>query len=43
MRVLVLLIIPAVDLKGGKCVRLIQGQKDREIVYGADPVEMALK
>ncbi|MBT3349829.1 MAG: 1-(5-phosphoribosyl)-5-[(5-phosphoribosylamino)methylideneamino]imidazole-4-carboxamide isomerase [Nitrospinaceae bacterium] len=38
-----MLIIPAVDLKGGKCVRLIQGQKDREIVYGADPVGMALK
>ncbi len=36
-----MLIIPAVDLKGGKCVRLIQGQKDREIVYGADPVEAA--
>ncbi|HBK80878.1 MAG TPA: 1-(5-phosphoribosyl)-5-((5-phosphoribosylamino)methylideneamino)imidazole-4-carboxamide isomerase [Nitrospinae bacterium] len=37
-----MLIIPAVDLKGGKCVRLIQGQKEREIVYGADPVESAL-
>jgi phosphoribosylformimino-5-aminoimidazole carboxamide ribotide isomerase len=34
------LIIPAVDLKGGKCVRLIQGRKENEIVYGDDPVEM---
>ncbi len=38
-----MLIIPAVDLKGGKCVRLVQGRKDREIVYGADPVESALR
>ena len=41
-RALILLIIPAVDLKGGKCVRLIRGQKEREIVYGADPVASAL-
>ena len=34
------LIIPAVDLKGGKCVRLIQGRREREIVYGGDPVAM---
>lgn len=34
------LIIPAVDLKGGKCVRLIQGRREDEIVYGDDPVEM---
>ena len=39
----VLLLIPAVDLKGGKCVRLIQGQKGREIVYGDDPVAWALR
>ena len=38
-----MLIIPAVDLKGGKCVRLIQGQKHREIVYGADPVESSFR
>ncbi|MBI3127474.1 MAG: 1-(5-phosphoribosyl)-5-[(5-phosphoribosylamino)methylideneamino]imidazole-4-carboxamide isomerase [Candidatus Tectomicrobia bacterium] len=36
-----MLIIPAVDLRGGKCVRLIQGRKESEIVYGDDPVEMA--
>tara|TARA_Y100000588_G_scaffold385491_1_gene478987 strand:+ start:1228 stop:1953 length:726 start_codon:yes stop_codon:yes gene_type:complete len=35
-------IIPAVDLKGGKCVRLIQGEADREIIYDSDPVSMAL-
>ncbi len=37
-----MLIIPAVDLKGGKCVRLIQGRREREIVYGEDPAEAAL-
>ncbi len=36
-----MLLIPAIDLKGGRCVRLIQGQKGREIVYGTDPVAWA--
>ena len=35
-------IIPAVDLKGGKCVRLIQGEVEREIIYDSDPVNTAL-
>jgi phosphoribosylformimino-5-aminoimidazole carboxamide ribotide isomerase len=35
-------IIPAIDLRGGHCVRLYQGDYDRETVYGADPVAMAL-
>ena len=36
-----MLIIPAIDLKGGKCVRLRQGKADDEKVYSDDPVEMA--
>lgn len=32
---------PAIDLRGGKCVRLRQGDYARETVYGQDPVEMA--
>ncbi|MBI5308602.1 MAG: 1-(5-phosphoribosyl)-5-((5-phosphoribosylamino)methylideneamino)imidazole-4-carboxamide isomerase, partial [Planctomycetes bacterium] len=28
-----MLIIPAIDLKDGKCVRLTQGQKDAETVF----------
>jgi phosphoribosylformimino-5-aminoimidazole carboxamide ribotide isomerase len=36
-----LIIIPAVDLKEGKCVRLSQGRMDRESVYSDHPVEMA--
>lgn len=34
-------VYPAIDLRGGKCVRLRQGDYDRESVYGDDPVEMA--
>jgi phosphoribosylformimino-5-aminoimidazole carboxamide ribotide isomerase len=33
--------IPAIDLQGGRCVRLSQGEFDRETVYGDDPVAMA--
>jgi len=35
--------IPAIDLKGGKCVRLFQGKMSKETVYGDDPVDMARK
>ena len=34
-------ILPAVDLRGGRCVRLLQGREDAETVYGNDPVSMA--
>jgi phosphoribosylformimino-5-aminoimidazole carboxamide ribotide isomerase len=34
-------IIPAIDLRDGKCVRLIQGQYDRQINYQDDPVKQA--
>jgi phosphoribosylformimino-5-aminoimidazole carboxamide ribotide isomerase len=34
---------PAIDLRGGKCVRLRQGDYARETVYGDDPAEMACK
>ena len=35
-------IIPAIDLKGGKCVRLYQGDYSQETVFSEDPVGMAL-
>lgn len=35
-------LFPAIDLRGGRTVRLIQGDFGREIVYGADPVDRAL-
>ena len=34
-------VIPAIDLRGGKCVRLFQGDFARETVYGDDPAAMA--
>ena len=34
-------IIPAIDLRGGRCVRLRQGDYSRETVFGDDPVAMA--
>jgi len=38
-----MLILPAIDLRGGKCVRLSQGDFDREKIYGEDPVAVALQ
>ncbi len=32
---------PAIDLRGGRCVRLHQGDIDRETIYGDDPVAQA--
>jgi len=34
-------IVPAVDLKAGRCVRLVQGRADAETVFSDDPVAMA--
>jgi phosphoribosylformimino-5-aminoimidazole carboxamide ribotide isomerase len=36
-----MIIFPAIDIRGGKCVRLEQGKADKETVYGEDPVERA--
>jgi len=36
-----MIVIPAIDLRGGRCVRLVEGRPDRETVYGDDPVAMA--
>src|SRR5882724_10687305 len=38
-----MLIIPAIDLKGGRCVRLTQGTKTTSKVYEGDPAEIAAK
>lgn len=37
-----MIVIPAIDLKEGRCVRLVQGDFQRETVYADDPVKMAL-
>lgn len=36
-----MLVIPAIDLKGGRCVRLTEGREDSAKVYDRDPVEVA--
>lgn len=36
-----MIIYPAIDIKGGKCVRLQQGDSKRETVYSENPVEVA--
>jgi phosphoribosylformimino-5-aminoimidazole carboxamide ribotide isomerase len=36
-----MIVYPAIDLRGGRCVRLTQGAFDRETVYGDDPVAVA--
>jgi phosphoribosylformimino-5-aminoimidazole carboxamide ribotide isomerase len=35
------LILPAIDLRGGQCVRLRQGDYNQETVFGSDPADMA--
>lgn len=36
-----MLVIPAIDIKGGRCVRLRQGRMDEETVFSDDPAGMA--
>jgi len=36
-------IYPAIDIKDGKCVRLVQGKNDQKTIYNHDPVKVALK
>jgi phosphoribosylformimino-5-aminoimidazole carboxamide ribotide isomerase len=37
------IVIPAVDLREGRCVRLREGRADAETVFGEDPVAMAMQ
>ena len=36
-------IIPAIDIRDGRCVRLVQGDYDRETVFDDDPVKVAVR
>lgn len=36
-----MILFPAIDIRGGKCVRLIQGDYNQEIIYRDSPSEMA--
>ncbi len=35
-----MIVIPAIDIKGGKCVRLLQGRMDAETIFSDDPAAM---
>jgi phosphoribosylformimino-5-aminoimidazole carboxamide ribotide isomerase len=35
------IVYPAIDIRGGKCVRLVEGDFEQETVFGEDPAEMA--
>jgi phosphoribosylformimino-5-aminoimidazole carboxamide ribotide isomerase len=36
-----IIIYPAIDMRGGNCVRLLQGDYDKETIYGDSPFDMA--
>lgn len=38
-----MIVIPAIDIRGGRCVRLLQGRMDRETVFSDDPPAMAVR
>lgn len=38
-----MLIIPAIDIKNGKCVRLLQGRKEDETIFSDNPADVARK
>ena len=38
-----MIIIPAIDIKKGKCVRLLQGRMDKETIFSDDPAAIALR
>ncbi len=38
-----MIVIPAIDLRGGRCVRLFRGDYSAETVYDDDPVEVAVR
>jgi phosphoribosylformimino-5-aminoimidazole carboxamide ribotide isomerase len=38
-----MIIFPAIDIRGGKCVRLVEGRFDAETVFADNPVDMALR
>ena len=36
-----MIVIPAIDLKDGKCVRLREGKMDQETIFSEDPLSIA--
>lgn len=37
-----MIVVPAIDVRGGRCVRLVHGDPSRTTVYGEDPVAVAI-
>ena len=37
-----MILFPAIDLKDGECVRLVQGEMDQATVFNADPAAQAM-
>ena len=37
-----MILYPAIDIRGGRCVRLVEGDFDRETAFDADPADAAL-
>ena len=38
-----MIVIPAIDLRGGRAVRLLRGDPDTQTTYAADPIEVAVR
>jgi len=38
-----MIVIPAIDIRKGRCVRLLQGRMDQETVFSDDPAAMAIR
>lgn len=38
-----MIVYPAIDIRSGRCVRLVEGDFDQETVFNADPVKVALR
>ena len=38
-----MIIFPAIDIRGGKCVRLTEGRFDQETIFADQPVDMAVR
>src|SRR5690349_14450191 len=36
-----MIVIPAIDLKNGQCVRLFHGEADKQTIYSDNPLDMA--
>ncbi|MBQ5587689.1 MAG: 1-(5-phosphoribosyl)-5-((5-phosphoribosylamino)methylideneamino)imidazole-4-carboxamide isomerase, partial [Selenomonadales bacterium] len=38
-----MILFPAIDIRGGKCVRLLEGRFDQETIFADRPADMAIK